>query len=72
MAEKVVRMDVSIQTGLRSAIGDTPLVDLSAGFRGRVWGKLESFNPGGSAKDRTRSAMVAAASTRVPTKQCWR
>ncbi|MET3943581.1 hypothetical protein JOF50_000380 [Corynebacterium mucifaciens] len=32
-------MDVSVQTGLLSAIGDTPLVDLSAGFRGRVWGQ---------------------------------
>lgn len=34
------------------------------GFRGRVWGKLESFNPGGSAKDRTARAMVAAATAR--------
>lgn len=49
--------------GLLSAIGHTPLVDLSAGFPGqaRVWGKLESFNPGGSAKDRTARAMVADA-----------
>ena len=64
VAHKVVRMDVSAQIGLLSAIGDTPLVDLSAGFRGRVWGKLESFNPGGSAKDRTARAMVAAATAR--------
>nr|WP_330216999.1 pyridoxal-phosphate dependent enzyme [Corynebacterium ureicelerivorans] len=39
-------------------------MDLSAGFRGRVWGKLESLNPGGSAKDRTARAMVAAATAR--------
>lgn len=49
--------------GLLAAVGDTPLVDLSAGFSAdaRVWGKLESFNPGGSAKDRTARAMVADA-----------
>lgn len=53
--------------GLLSAIGNTPLVDLSAGFDHsatdvvEVWGKLESFNPGGSAKDRTARALVADA-----------
>lgn len=52
--------------GLLDAIGATPLVDLSAGFPGTatVWGKLESFNPGGSAKDRTARAMVADATRR--------
>jgi len=45
-------------------IGNTPLVDLSklseAGD-GTVWGKLESFNPMGSVKDRISLAMVQAA-----------
>lgn len=52
--------------GLMSAIGHTPLVDFSAGFapNARVWGKLESFNPGGSAKDRTARALVADATAK--------
>ena len=57
--------------GLLGAIGQTPLVDLSSGFRSversavsQVWGKLESFNPGGSAKDRTARALVADATER--------
>lgn len=60
-------MDVtpSAGAGVLSAIGNTPLVDLTAGFpsagEAAVWGKLESFNPGGSAKDRTARAMVADA-----------
>lgn len=52
--------------GLLTAIGQTPLVDLTAGFpeASRVWGKLESFNPGGSAKDRTARALVADATAK--------
>lgn len=53
------------------AIGRTPLVDLTRGFQpaeggptATVWGKLESFNPGGSAKDRTARALVADATER--------
>ena len=45
-------------------IGSTPLVDLTAlldGCAARVLGKLESANPGGSAKDRVARAMVDAA-----------
>ena len=46
-------------------IGSTPLVELTAllGAEGgaRVLGKLESANPGGSAKDRVARAMVDAA-----------
>ena len=45
-------------------IGSTPLVDLTAlldDCRARVLGKLESANPGGSAKDRVARAMVDAA-----------
>lgn len=55
-------------SGLLTAIGNTPLVNFSAGFAApestAVWGKLESFNPGGSAKDRTARALVADATQR--------
>ena len=59
-------MHAPSDSDLLSAIGNTPLVDVSAGFAGqsRVWGKLESFNPGGSAKDRTARAMVADATSK--------
>jgi cysteine synthase len=45
-------------------IGNTPLVELSKLSEtgdGTVWGKLESFNPMGSVKDRISLAMVIAA-----------
>jgi cysteine synthase A len=47
-------------------IGSTPVVRLSRmpqleGVGGEVWAKLESFNPGGSVKDRICLAMVEAA-----------
>jgi len=45
-------------------IGNTPLVNLSKLSEecdGTVWGKLESFNPMGSVKDRISLAMVLAA-----------
>lgn len=43
-------------------IGDTPLVELhSFGVEARLLAKLESFNPGGSVKDRIGLAMVEAA-----------
>lgn len=55
-------------SGILGAIGTTPLVRLegfggtsSGGAKMSVWGKLESFNPGGSAKDRTAHALVRAA-----------
>lgn len=49
--------------GLLAAVGGTPLVSLPelGGGNARVWAKLESFNPGGSAKDRTARALVADA-----------
>lgn len=57
--------------GILGAIGKTPLIRLDdiAGQGGvasdtRVWGKLESFNPGGSAKDRTARALVGEAERR--------
>jgi cystathionine beta-synthase len=45
-------------------IGDTPLVRLSrigAGLRPQLIAKLESFNPGGSIKDRVAIALIEAA-----------
>ncbi len=45
-------------------IGNTPVVRLNrmVGDRdGEVWGKLESFNPGGSVKDRICLSMIEAA-----------
>jgi len=49
---------------LTDLIGDTPLVRLKRvlpNFSGRVYGKLESRNPGGSVKDRIGLAMIEAA-----------
>ncbi len=45
-------------------IGDTPLVQLrnvGDGLRAELWAKIESFNPGGSGKDRAALWMVLAA-----------
>jgi cysteine synthase A len=45
-------------------IHDTPLVEIKLGdptARARVWGKLESVNPGGSVKDRICLAMIERA-----------
>ncbi|NNO10440.1 pyridoxal-phosphate dependent enzyme [Corynebacterium sp. zg910] len=52
-----------LSPGLLAAVGGTPLVSLPelGGGNARVWAKLESFNPGGSAKDRTARALVADA-----------
>jgi len=50
------------------SIGDTPLVPLrriGAGLRGELWAKLESFNPGGSVKDRAALWMVLDAEQRA-------
>ena len=47
-----------------AAVGQTPLVALdrlAEGVRGRIVGKLESVNPGGSVKDRIALPMIEAA-----------
>ena len=52
---------------LLESIGDTPLVPLrriGAGLRGELWAKLESFNAGGSVKDRAALWMVLDAEQR--------
>ncbi len=56
----------NIYTSIDQLIGHTPLLELShiekaEGLRVRVLAKLESFNPGGSAKDRIARAMLDAA-----------
>ncbi len=51
-------------SGILTAIGNTPLVRLErylAGSPVDLWAKLESANPGGSAKDRPAARMIAAA-----------
>jgi cysteine synthase A len=51
-------------TSIGSTIGSTPLVQLNrlaAGLPGRIFAKLEFFNPLGSVKDRTAASMIAAA-----------
>jgi len=53
-----------VSASILDTIGDTPLVELSrigAGLRPRLIAKLESFNPGGSIKDRVAIALIEAA-----------
>lgn len=52
-----------IASSMIDLIGNTPLIELrniekEIGFDGRLLAKLESFNPGGSAKDRIALAMI--------------
>jgi cysteine synthase A len=50
-----------MDAGILSNIGNTPLVRLSRvikGVRFRLFAKLESFNPGGSVKDRPALALI--------------
>ena len=47
--------------GILETIGGTPLVELHnlfPGLRARIFVKMESFNPGGSIKDRTAASML--------------
>ena len=53
-----------LHDSILDTIGDTPLVRLSrigAGLRPRLVAKVESFNPGGSIKDRVAVALIEAA-----------
>jgi cysteine synthase A len=54
-----------VYAGVLDLVGDTPLVELRRMGRdrprGRVFGKLESMNPGGSVKDRICLAMIEQA-----------
>jgi cysteine synthase len=55
----------SIPTNISAYIGHTPLLQMTAllpeGSNAQIFGKLESFNPGGSVKDRIGAAMIEAA-----------
>lgn len=58
-----------IYTSVEQLIGNTPLLELThmeqeESLQARVLGKLECFNPGGSAKDRPARAMIDDAETR--------
>ncbi len=56
-----------MQETILQAVGRTPLVQLrrlTEGLQARVYVKLESFNPGGSVKDRVGLAMIAEAERR--------
>lgn len=58
-----------IYTSLTQLVGNTPLLELTAiekseGLKARVLAKLESFNPGGSVKDRVALAMIEDAETK--------
>jgi len=53
-----------IHTSVLSLVGGTPLIEISSRLNvgaARVLAKVESFNPGGSAKDRIAVSMIAAA-----------
>ncbi len=55
---------MKVKTRIDQTVGNTPLVELnhiSWGLKARVLVKLESFNPGGSVKDRIAVAMIDAA-----------
>ncbi|MFF4623381.1 2,3-diaminopropionate biosynthesis protein SbnA [Nonomuraea jabiensis] len=55
-------VSISTTTGIISAIGGTPLVELERLVPGLlVYAKLERFNPGGSLKDRSALSMLSAA-----------
>lgn len=62
MAERPeIKDHPQVYPNILGLIHDTPLVELPLGdgaARARVWGKLESVNPGGSVKDRICLAMI--------------
>jgi cystathionine beta-synthase len=64
MATHDTRVGVEIRDSILDTVGETPLVRLSrigAGLTPQLVAKLESFNPGGSIKDRVAMRLVDAA-----------
>jgi cysteine synthase len=68
LAPKLSSPETAVRSAgpLSASIGATPLVELPRFARGaaRLFAKLESFNPGGSVKDRIAKAMVEDAEER--------
>jgi len=59
--------DLRVYSSVLEAVGWTPLIRLgriAAETRAEIWAKVESFNPGGSVKDRIGIAMVEEAEKR--------
>ncbi len=55
---------MNFKKNILETVGNTPLVklnNLSKGLKPQIFAKLESFNPGGSVKDRIGIAMIEAA-----------
>src|SRR4051794_11851406 len=64
MATHDTRTGAEIRDSILDTVGETPLVRLSrigAGLAPQIVAKLESFNPGGSIKDRVAMRLVEAA-----------
>ncbi|MEA2281162.1 MAG: cystathionine beta-synthase [Solirubrobacteraceae bacterium] len=64
MATHDTRVGVEIRDSILDTVGETPLVRLSrigAGLTPQLVAKLESFNPGGSIKDRVAIRLVESA-----------
>jgi cystathionine beta-synthase len=64
MSSSDTRVQADIRDSILDTVGDTPLVRLSrigAGLTPQVVAKVESFNPGGSIKDRVALRLVEAA-----------
>ncbi|MCR5348111.1 MAG: cysteine synthase A [Bacilli bacterium] len=60
---------MNIHSSILDTVGSTPLVELSnirseLGLSAKIIAKIESFNPGGSAKDRIAKAMVLDAESK--------
>src|SRR4051794_788393 len=63
-APAIVRPMADIKESILDTVGNTPLVRLArigAGLKPRIVAKLESFNPGGSIKDRVAIRLIEAA-----------
>jgi cystathionine beta-synthase len=64
MSTSATGSKADIKDSILDTVGDTPLVRLSrigAGLQPQIVAKLESFNPGGSIKDRVALRLVEAA-----------
>ena len=64
MSTSATGQAADIKDSILDTVGETPLVRLSrigAGLTPQIVAKLESFNPGGSIKDRVAMRLVEAA-----------